>query len=120
MQRRIEINRAEWAYYGMADLRAGIGLATGEEILGDIGSPDRMQYTLIGPEVNLAARLVELTKTAGADIIMDQRTYQLASDYIQARCLGPVEIHGLEEPQVVYAALPVDMISDAQPRPREP
>jgi adenylate cyclase len=106
MQRRIGVNREEWAYYGMPELRAGIGIATGEEILGDIGSPDRMQYTLIGPEVNLAARLVELTKTAGADIIMDARTYGLARDYINARCLGPVAIHGLEEKQVVYEALP--------------
>ena len=106
MQRRIEVNRAEWAFCGMQDLRAGIGIATGEEILGDIGSPDRMQYTLIGPEVNLAARLVELTKTASDDIIMDQRTYDLAKDYIRARCLGPVRIHGLTEPQVVYGALP--------------
>jgi adenylate cyclase len=104
MQRRIEVNREEWVYYGMPELRAGIGIATGEEILGDIGSPDRMEYTLIGPEVNLAARLVELTKTAGADIIMDARTYELAKDYIDARCLGPVAIHGLEEPQVVYEA----------------
>ncbi len=108
MQRRIEVNRTEWAFYGMPDLRAGIGIATGEEILGDIGSPDRMQYTLIGPEVNLAARLVELTKTAGADIIMDQRTCDLSKDYTRARCLGPVDIHGLTEPQVVYEALPDD------------
>jgi adenylate cyclase len=106
MQRRIEVNRDEWAFYGMPDLRAGIGIATGEEILGDIGSPDRMQYTLVGPEVNLAARLVELTKTVGADIIMDERTYRLAKDYIAARCLGPVRLHGLEEAQIVYEALP--------------
>ena len=106
MQRRIDVNREEWVYYGMPGLRAGIGIATGEEILGDIGSPERMQYTLIGPEVNLAARLVELTKTAGAEIIMDARTYALAKDYIDARCLGPVAIHGLEEKQVVYEALP--------------
>ena len=113
MQRRIEVYRDEWAFFGMPDLRAGFGLATGEEILGDIGSPDRMQYTLIGPEVNLAARLVELTKTSGADIIMDQRTYELAKDYVGARCLGPVQISGLEQPQVLYEAVP------DQPTPTE-
>ncbi len=105
MQRRIAANRDEWAFHGMPDLRAGMGLATGEEILGDIGSPDRMQYTLVGPEVNLAARLVELTKALNADIIMDERTYQLARDYIAARCLGPVQLQGLEQPQIVYEAL---------------
>lgn len=112
MQRRIAANRDEWAYHGMPDLRAGIGIATGEEILGDIGSPDRMQYTLIGPEVNLAARLMELTKSLNADIIMDERTYQLARDYIAARCLGPVHLHGLEQPHVVYEALPQEPVAE--------
>jgi class 3 adenylate cyclase len=60
---------------------------------------------VIGPEVNLAARLVELTKSLPADIIMDERTYELAKDYIQARCLGAVTVQGLERPEVIYQAL---------------
>ncbi|HEY3397483.1 MAG TPA: adenylate/guanylate cyclase domain-containing protein [Armatimonadota bacterium] len=105
MQRRIKTNRSEWAYAGMPDLKAGIGIATGQEILGDIGSPERMQYTVIGSQVNLASRLTELTKTTKADIMIDAQTYELAKDYIRAQCLGLFDVQGFDEPQLVYEAL---------------
>jgi adenylate cyclase len=53
-------------------LAIGIGLAFGEAVFGDLGSPDRRDFTAIGDEVNLAARLQDLTKTLGCPILLTE------------------------------------------------
>jgi adenylate cyclase len=55
---------------GHAPLKIGIGLAYGEAVFGDLGSPDRRDFTAIGDEVNLAARLQDLTKHLGCPILL--------------------------------------------------
>jgi len=105
MQRRIEHNQAEWEFHGMPELAAGIGISTGEVVVGYVGTGERMQYTAIGAHVNLAARLEAMTKEVGARTLISQSTYEQVAHAIEARPLGPVEVRGFSEPVEVYEVL---------------
>ena len=56
---------------GEPGVRLGVGVATGQVVAGTIGSPKRMDYTVIGDSVNLVVRLQDLTKTYGEDVVID-------------------------------------------------
>ena len=80
-----------------------IGIATGEAIVGNIGTAQLMNYTAIGGSVNLARRLQESAR--GGQILIDQATYAITSANIKARPLGLLEIKGIREPQPVFDVL---------------
>jgi adenylate cyclase len=88
----------------MPELRVGFGLATGELVAGNIGSSRKLEYTVIGDPVNLAARLQELTPELGADILMNATTARHASEVARFRSLGRIEIRGRAEPVEVFSA----------------
>lgn len=88
----------------MPELRVGFGLATGELVAGNIGSSRKLEYTVIGDPVNLAARLQELTPELGADILMNATTARHASEVARFRSLGRIEIRGRAEPVEVFTA----------------
>ena len=105
IQRRIRHNQAEWEFLGMPDLAAGIGISTGEAVVGYVGTGERMQYTAIGAHVNLAARMEDMTKQAHASILISEATWEQVADEVEARPLGPVEVRGFSEPIDVYEVL---------------
>jgi adenylate cyclase len=74
------------------DIRFGIGINTGDAIIGNIGSKTRMDYTAIGDSVNIAARL-ESNAQAG-QIIISQATYEKVKDRILVRDLGAIKVKG--------------------------
>ena len=69
-----------------------------------MGTEDRMEYTVIGDSVNLAARLVDNARPAGR-ILISHRTYEAVRDLIQVKELGPLKVKGKEEEVEVYEVL---------------
>lgn len=75
--------------------RCGIGIASGRAVAGQIGTVDQVKVTAFGPVVNLASRLEGLTKTMGAEVILDQATSDaIAGSAFQTRSLGRVKPTG--------------------------
>lgn len=98
-QRMAAYNR-ERQERGYAKIDIGVGINSGELILGTLGSPSRIDTTVIGNTVNVASRLEKLTKEYGVPIILPEEVF-LAMDEstrteVNARSLGPVKIRGIE------------------------
>jgi len=83
-------------------LKIGIGLGSGPAIAGQIGSPERMNYTVIGAPANLASRIEGLTKTYGANILICGETHKRLTRPVPARKLDVVILQGRETPTEIF------------------
>jgi adenylate cyclase len=98
-----DFNRRQ-AEAGLPTIRAGFGVATGDVIAGNIGSQRKVEYTVIGDAVNLAARLEELTRDLGVDILIAGPTAERAQGIAHLTSLGERPIRGRAEPVPIFAA----------------
>ncbi len=101
MQHRLGELEQIWRARGMEHpFRARIGINTGFCNVGNFGSDDRMDYTIIGAEANLAARLESIAEPGG--IVMSYETYAHAKDIVQAEQMAPAHFKGIAREVVPY------------------
>lgn len=99
---------------GGIPLAARIGIATGDVLVGNIGSTERLNYTVMGDTANLSARLESLNKQYGTHIMIDEATYAKAQDAIVARPLDVVAVKGKQRGVRVYEVLALAADHDAR------
>ncbi len=94
-----EVNEAH-AQRGLPRFEMGIGINTGEAVVGNIGSRQRAKYAVVGAAVNLAARVEGCT--VGGQIFLSPHTYALLRDLVEVSEPFPVEVKGIAEPLLLY------------------
>jgi len=94
-----KLNRERMAY-GAAALHMGIGLDSGEVIVGNMGSSVRMEYTAVGDTVNTASRLTDLAR--GGDILVNEYVYRMVADNVVAEEIKGVSIKGFDKQVTLY------------------
>jgi adenylate cyclase len=98
MRRELQKLNEKWRASDMTELGIGIGINQGDVLIGNIGSEERMEATVIGDAVNLASRLEGLTRTYGVDILVGASASELIRDEFHLRTVARVQVKGKTQP----------------------
>ncbi|HYE14789.1 MAG TPA: adenylate/guanylate cyclase domain-containing protein [Pyrinomonadaceae bacterium] len=101
------LNR-EWEGTGRPHIAIGVGIHTGEATCGVVGAPGRLEYTVIGDTVNLAARLESTTKDAGVSLLVSRATAERLGEGYETEPLGDVKVKGKTESTSVFTVRPLE------------
>lgn len=105
MNDRLVELRDKWVAEGIPQLKVRMGLNSGPMVVGNMGSLQRMNYTIMGDAVNLAARLEGANKAFGSRMMISESTYRACESEIDARELDTIRVVGKSEPVTVYELL---------------
>jgi len=96
---------AELRFAGMDPIKMGIGANTGTAVVGNIGSPDRMEFTIISDAVNTAQRIEELCKELNWDLLISEQTYRASEDAVEVGEPWSIQLRGQGRATLVYPVL---------------
>jgi adenylate cyclase len=102
MKRRLRTLNGALVEQGYPPLSHGIGIHTGEVVAANIGSPDRLSYTLVGDTVNLASRLQNLNKEMGTEVILSNTTKAKLTASLALKLLPLQRVKGKSQSVEVY------------------
>ncbi len=123
MTRRLGLLNEERVAAGDVALEIGVGINTGECVVGNMGSDFRFDYTVLGDAVNLSARLEGQTKSYGTKIIIGRQTAEAVQNRLAVLQIDRVRVVGKQEPEDIFALLgdgemaATDELPDAGQRP---
>ncbi len=105
MQERLVSLRGDWQTRGLPPLKMRIGMCTGPAVVGNMGSSQRMDYTMMGDTVNTASRLEGANKAYHSYCLISESTRHAAGSAIAARQIDVISVFGKTEPFRVYEVL---------------
>lgn len=98
---------------GLPEILLGIGVNTGNVVAGFVGSPDRMDFTVLGDQVNVASRLCSMAE--GGQIVVGDATHECVEDLVESRPIGTTMLKGKKE--AVYAYEVIGLLESSAPQP---
>lgn len=101
-QKSVALQNKQWEAVGKVPFPTRIGVHCGDVVIGNLGSSDRINYTAIGDNVNVASRLEQLNKVYGTEIIISEAVYNEVGDKFIVRLLDRVIVKGRSTPHNIY------------------
>lgn len=114
MVNRLNALKRQWAARKQDHFDIGIGINSGKVILGNLGSSQLFDYTVIGDDVNLGARLEGANKQYGTTIIISEMTYRMVRHTAAARELDLVRVKGKKKPVKIFELLAMSPLSQVE------
>ena len=99
-----ELNE-HWGEVGYPKLKIGIGVATGEVMLGDVGVTGHREFAAMGDTTNVASRVEKLTRSNGVHLLVNRETARQVEHAFNLKELGTVEVKGRRKPVHIYQVL---------------
>ncbi|MBC7037420.1 adenylate/guanylate cyclase domain-containing protein, partial [Salmonella enterica subsp. enterica serovar Enteritidis] len=107
---------ADWSKQGRPSLHLRIGLHCAEVLIGNVGSSERLSYTVMGDGVNVAARLEGVNKNFGTAICISDSVVETAGPHLVARPIRKVQVKGRKREFMIYELLGIRASDDPELR----